>query len=264
MSRVLGDNRRTLALMQQGCKRFAHRPRRPENEKDARMSEFAYADIIILALIAVFIALRLRNTLGKDIGHRPDASQLRRQFENLDTEKVVTLPGVKTDTAEADNEAAESTALERITDLPTVAVLKEIRKADTTFRIAGFIEGARGAFEWVVNAFKEGDKETLRNLMSEDVYREFEAVLDEHAKSGVKMEATLVSIVEAEITAASLQKDKARITVAFTTEQILVEREKSGGKILSGDPSHVQKVEDVWVFERDIKDRSPNWTVIDT
>lgn len=228
------------------------------------MNEFAYADIIILALIAMFIALKLRNTLGKDVGHRPDMDDLRRRIdEQMREDNVIDLPALKEENWSKADEAEEKALVEKINDDRVNKALDEIKAIDKQFRAKEFLEGAKVAFEWVMNAFNKGEKDQLKQLMAKDVYAEFEKAIDDRPLSGAKMESTLVSVKSTDIVEAALKQKKAHVTVKFVTEQIIVERGHDG-EIVSGDASNIQVIEDEWVFERDLASGNPNWTIIDT
>lgn len=226
------------------------------------MDTFQFADIIILALIAGFIALRLRNTLGKDVGHRPDSSQLRRQMGKELEERVIAMPGAKTSADKSEAEVEPDAAFEALNE-PMKSKIAEIKQKDESFHLSEFLEGAKGAFEWVLKAFNDGEKSTLKQLLSEEVYREFEEAMIDRMSSPARADTTLVSIESAEVTEAEIVKSKLQITVKFLSEQIHVVRNEAG-KLISGDASEVTRVEDEWVFERALKSRDPNWTIIDT
>lgn len=228
------------------------------------MNEFHYADIIILALIAIFIVLRLRSTLGKDIGHKPDlTTQLRRQLGDLPEEK--TAPPGQPAVAEepSKREKAEQAARESIGDASILTGIDAIIAADSSFSISEFIDGAKGAFEWVLKAYNTGDLETLKQLLAPSIFEEFRAALEEAKKAPAKLDTTLVAITDAQILAASLEKTKARITLRILSQQIQLVRDAEGN-IIEGDASKVQTVEDEWIFERDVKSRNPNWIIMDT
>lgn len=227
------------------------------------MNGIPFADIIILGLIAVFVVLRLRNTLGKDIGHKPDLHQLRRQLSGEPEDKVVNLAGQPEPLLEDKASKEEAAMRESIGDPALLAGIDAIAAADPGFSINGFLEGAKGAFEWVLKAYSAGDAETLKVLLAAPIFEEFNHALEASKAQSAKTETTLVAITQAEITSATLDKGKARVSVRFLSEQIEVVRDAEG-KIVEGDPSKVQVVEDNWVFEREVKSRNPNWLVMDT
>lgn len=225
------------------------------------MDTFQFADIIILALIAGFIALRLRNTLGKDVGHRPDTTQLRRQMGKELEERVVSLPGVKA-TLDTETETEKDEAFDAL-EGALKSKVEAIKKQDASFILSEFMEGAKGAFEWAVKAFNDGDKSTLKQLLSKEVYQEFEDAMIDRMSSAAKADTTLVSIEEAELVDAQIKKGNVHITMKFVSDQIHVVRNEED-EVISGDASEITRVEDEWIFERSLKSRDPNWTIIDT
>lgn len=224
------------------------------------MDTFQFADIIILALIAGFIALRLRNTLGKDVGHRPDSTQLRRQMGKELEDRVVALPTAKT--AKDTLKPQEDKAFDKLNaDLQKKVEI--IKKADPGFNLSEFFEGAKGAFEWVMKAYNDGDKSTLKQLLSSDVYTEFEEAMIDRMSSPARAHTTLVAIDEISLIDAEVKDTKTHITVRYLTDQIHVVKNEDE-EVISGNPSEMIQVEDEWVFERAVKSRDPNWTIIDT
>ncbi len=227
------------------------------------MDTFQFADIIILALIAGFIALRLRNTLGKDVGHRPDSNKIRQQMGKELEERVINLPGVNRAKEDAKLQEPEiDVAFEALEGEIKTKVTAVIKK-DPEFNYSEFIEGSQGAFEWVMKAFNDGDKTTLKQLLSKEVYKEFEEAMIDRMNSDAQADTTLVSIDEAEMVDAVVKSGKVNITMRFLTDQIHVVRNEKGD-VISGDASEITRVEDEWVFERSVKSRDPNWTIIDT
>jgi len=218
---------------------------------------FQYGDIIFLGLVALFVGLRLRSMLGRNSGMDPRElwKQASRDVKPANT--PVVLPVRK---GAADEDLIPPGAQGN----PAVADgLKAIRATDATFSTTEFLSGARLAFEWVVNAFSRGDKDKLRTLLSQERFQSFASEIDARAGSGTIQENTLVSILNADVTEASLQGARAHITVQFTSEQVHVTRDKDKN-IVSGDPSNIERVVDVWTFERDTASRDPNWKITAT
>jgi predicted lipid-binding transport protein (Tim44 family) len=231
---------------------------------------FQFIDIIILALIAFFIFLRYRSTLGKDIGHKPDsnASNLRQQMGSQLEEKVVPMPGAhkadespkekKVETIESEIEKAQ------ITDSAVIEGLQAIRAADADFSLAEFTEGAKTAFEWVLNAFDKGDKKTLNQLMSSEVFEDFAAAIDARENDPQRTYTTLVSIENVDFVAVALEnKRMARITLSFHTEQIQYQKDQDGNQI-KDEQAAVQSMVDEWEFERDVTSPNPIWKIVST
>lgn len=225
------------------------------------MSEgIPYADIVIMALVAGFILLRLRSVLGQKIGNdSPDF--LKKNIEPArDDEPVVKLA----DKARAmpRERAEEDIYLQGLKDGDIAKTLRAIKEKDEGFSATQFLQGAKMAFEMIFEGFAKGDKAPLKMLLSEELYKHFESEIDARVNSGNKTETTLVSVKAEDISRAILDKNAARLNVRFTSEQITVVRD-TDGKIIEGDPSDVNEVADEWTFERDITSKNPNWKVID-
>ena len=115
----------------------------------------------------------------------------------------------------------------------------------------------------VIEAFNEADRDTLRMLLSKEIYQQFDAALTAQEEKGQKEHTTLVAILESRITDAALNGNKARITVELTSEQIRLLRDDDGA-IVEGDASIQEAVDDEWVFERNLAAADPAWKVIET
>lgn len=235
---------------------------------------FQIFDIILFAAIAAFLVLRLRNVLGKRMGHdqRPsqdpfNAQQRQRQQSGKqdgddDRDKVIPMPGRRTTSTEEVTDQDLREAAQRA-ETPLSAGLTQIKLADRDFDEKGFVEGARGAFEMVVGAYAEGDRETLRQLLANDVYSDFEQALAARESAEQTLDTTIVSVKEGEIIEAELQGKTAFVTVRFVTEQINILR-NADGTVAEGDPDHVTEVTDIWTFARNTRSRDPNWTLVAT
>src|SRR5665213_2942076 len=150
---------------------------------------------------------------------------------------------------------------------PGAAAVRSLRRAragaDGNFDHKHFLAGARAAYEMIVNAFAEGDRRTLKNLLSREVYDGFEAAITEREKRGETVESRFVSIDNAEITAAELRGRTAQLTVRFQSKLVSVTRDKDGNAI-DGSADKVTDVTDVWTFARDLSSRDPNWKLVAT
>jgi predicted lipid-binding transport protein (Tim44 family) len=223
------------------------------------MSEgFAYIDILFFAMVAAFIALRLRSVLGRRTGHeRRRTGGFGAPRPNGAADNVVALP--ERGSAQAEAEAA----LANVSDTSVKAGLTQIRLADQRFDLQQFLGGARAAFEMIVEAYAAGDKATLRPLLADDVYGGFEGAIDQRQAAGQSLETQLTAVPAAELIGAEMQGRHARITVRFKSERINVLRDPAG-KILEGDPHTAEEVVDLWTFERDTTSADPNWTLVET
>lgn len=213
-----------------------------------------YFDIILFAMVAAFLVLRLRSVLGRRTGHerRPDPVLRRAEAPG---DKVVALGNRGPVAPPPQLAAAPADAV--------AAGLERIRAADPGFDPAHFIEGARVAFEMIVAAFAAGDKARLRPLLSDDVYKPFAAAIDERGPAGETLETRILQIKRLDIAEAGFVGHVARITVKFVSDQINVLRAHDGS-IVDGDPEHGIEKTDFWSFARDTRSTDPNWVLVAT
>jgi predicted lipid-binding transport protein (Tim44 family) len=233
---------------------------------------FDITTIIVLA-VAVLIFLKLRSVLGQRTGReRPpyDPYSVRRSAGD----KVVALPGRAVDTpaptesvrpVEATESGASADQWKGIAQPGTAlaTALDAIVADDRSFDPKHFIAGARAAYEMIVTAYAEGDRRTLKNLLSKDVADGFEAVIRERETRGETAESRFVSIDATDITAAELRGRTAQVTVRFRSHLVTVTRDRSGN-VVDGNPDVVTDVTDVWTFARDLSSRDPNWKLVAT
>ena len=225
------------------------------------MSEGNYADIIILALIAGFILLRLRSILGDKVGnddpgyfHKPLSLVPDKQEPIVQLDEKSLKPKLREE---------PDAYLSGLNGGPVADALVSIKAKDPQFTATHFLEGAKAAFEMVFDAFAKGDKQTLKMLLSDAIFQHFSSDITAREAMEHKTEHTLVSVKAQDITQASLIGNAAHLTVHFVSEQVTVVRNKSG-VIVEGNPSDISKVDDQWTFERDVTSKSPNWKVIET
>ncbi len=227
--------------------------------------------IIFLAL-AVFIFLRLRSVLGQRTGReRPPYDPYTAPPRDVRpaTEKVVTLPNRGTEkpkTVDIAGKPSEPSERWKGIAEPGSALaggLDAIAAADPSFDAKHFIAGARAAYEMIVTAFAQGDRRTLKNLLSREVCEGFETAITERETRGETMESRFVSIDNADMTAAELRGRAAQITVKFVSQLVSVTRDKAGN-VVDGNAEKVTDVTDVWTFARDLSSRDPNWKLVAT
>lgn len=227
---------------------------------------FAFFDIIFFALVAAFIFLRLRGVLGRRTGQErpPSDPYSRRNLPKRGAEagddKVIPLPG----RGETERAAEDG----RVSDIapqgsPLAQALTQIKIADRSFETASFLEGAKAAYEMVVSAFAAGDRDTLRRLVSDEVFQSFDSAIRQREEKSEKAEITVVGIKSGDIIAAALNGRTAEITVKFVSEIIGCTRTASGD-VVEGHPTATRTVTDIWTFARDTRARDPNWTLIAT
>ncbi len=225
--------------------------------------------IIFLAL-AVFIFLRLRSVLGQRTGReRPpyDPYSARDAVRGSTGDKVVTLPPrtIEQQAAKPSEPAEPVDRWKGIAPMGSAIAggLDAIVAADKTFDPRHFLTGARAAYEMIVVAFAQGDRRTLREWLSKDVYDSFDAVIREREGRGDTVETRFVSIDATEVAGAELRARTAQLTVRFVSQLLTVTRDKSGN-VTDGNAEKVVDVTDVWTFARDVTSRDPNWKLVAT
>ncbi|HAD26912.1 MAG TPA: translocase [Alphaproteobacteria bacterium] len=223
---------------------------------------FQFIDIIFFALIAGFILLRLRSVLGTRSGNekRPEDAIRRQKTPSPDERRddnVVRLPGSETEGWASD----ESMGI--VPDSPLAQSLTEIQLIDRSFNPQYFLTGARQAYEMIISAFAKGDRETLRPLLNDDVFAQFDAAISERETQNQSMETELVRMADVRMADATLNDTMAEITVKFSVELISAVR-NADGAILQGHPTVPQEVSELWTFARDIGSKDPNWLLIAT
>ncbi len=222
---------------------------------------------MIFVVAAIFVFIQLRNVLGKRTGNeRPPMDPLKRERDTViptddrvdDGDNVITLPGRgdRPDIyGEIDRYAKPDTELNK--------GLRAVRDALPDFSPKQFIEGAKLAYEMIVMAFADGDRKTLKNLLSKDVYEGFDAALTERETRGETVQTNFVGIESIRITNAQVRDREAHLTLTVVSQLVSATRGKDG-QIVDGDPESVGEVEDVWTFARDTRSRDPNWRLYAT
>jgi len=225
---------------------------------------FHFLDIIFFAMIAAFVVLRLRSVLGRRTGHekpRPPRFQGSAERGARRDDNVVDLPGRRRADGSAEDDAPASAGVWGRGQ--TVSGLDAVMRADPNFDVESFLSGARGAFEMVVGAFAEGDKSALRPLLSDEVFSNFAAAIDEREAAGETMETEVLGFKSVSVQDGRMEGRVAHVTVEFITEQINVVRD-SAQKAVDGDADHIAKVTDLWTFARDTASGDPNWLLVAT
>lgn len=220
---------------------------------------------VFFLIAAVLIFLQLRSVLGRRTGHEkppfdPYSPRDIAKGPGSDDGKVITLPR-REETDGDERFAAIDSFAKPGTDLNKA--LREVSKVDPSFNPREFLNGARLAYEMIVMAFADGDRKTLKSLLSREVYDGFDSAITEREKNGEVMKATFVGIEKAEITQAVVKDHDEQITVRILCQLISATYDK-GGKLIDGDAEAVAEVNDIWTFSRDTRSRDPNWKLVAT
>lgn len=216
---------------------------------------------------AVIVFIQLRAVLGKRTGHeRPPREQMERRDQTdaqdgIDDPKVVTLPRRGREAAEPDAFAAVDAYAEPGSDLNNG--LRELVKADPSFNPKEFVGGATMAYEMIVSAYADGDRKTLKSLLSREVFDGFVSAIDEREARGETVRSNFVGIEKANIIQAEMKGTEANVTLRIISQLISATLDKDG-EVVEGDLVEVTDVNDVWTFTRDTRSRDPNWRLIAT
>ncbi len=222
--------------------------------------------IIILALVAVFILLQLRRTLGKKTGYDPTKDQpgdrdssYRRPTDQSHSDDEDNVVPIRRE--EDQPEPAVNLGLAKSS--PFYSVIEKIHLFDHTFNLRSFFDGAEYAYGLVLNAFWSGDRKTLRNMLSRQVFDQFDGVIADMERKKLRHENKLMDIEKIDLKDVNLTGSLAEITVEFTSHMIMTTRD-GDGNIIEGNADRAIKVIDIWTFCRDVKSRDPNWTLVAT
>lgn len=217
-------------------------------------------EIVILAMIAAFLGLRLYSVLGRRAEHEEESIPQRFEPSENAPQQAPAAVGAP--------QAAQPRPAELDGVQPAVERgIREIVAADRSFEFGAFVEGARGAYEMVLEAFWKGDKDTLRELCDDDVYAGFASAIDAREAEGLTLDNKLVRIEETRVHSATLETAKfskvARIAVLFVADIAAVTRDKDGN-VVAGSLDDAIESRDIWTFSRDVSSRDPNWILDET
>ena len=195
-------------------------------------SSFEYLDIILLAIIAGFIILRLRGILGRRTGHeKKDFGDLfgKKVTQSGSEKKVVNLSSSKLDDATKEQ----------------------------------FIKGAKAAYEMIITSFAKGDKKALKPLLNKKIFQNFSDEIDYRKKENLKSELTFVGVKSAEIKNFEKKDNNYTFTVNFVSEIITCQKDKNNN-VIEGSPDIIKTVKDVWKFSKNMWSSNPNWYLVET
>lgn len=213
--------------------------------------------IIVLAAIAIFLVLRLRNVLGTRGGfERPE--------QPLPRPGPLRRPQVVTDADAAEDDDPEISA-HAAPGSPTHAALAAIRDAEPGFAVGEFVSGARQAYEMIVTGYERGDLSEVRGFLAPEVLAGFEEAIEARRKAGLTVEFNFIGVRDAQVAEARFDAGTrmAEITMRLTAELTSAVR-NAAGEVVEGDPGAVRRQIDIFTFERRVGSRDPNWTLVST
>lgn len=215
-----------------------------------------FVDILIFAIIAIFLGLRLRNILGSRDGYEQTPEEMGQNRAKRDM----------SDAAEADRDAFDE-GQKKVVPLrpaaPSGSGITAIKQADPSFQEDQFMQGAASAFAMVLNAYAEGDLSQLRRLLGYDLFNEFSEAIRQRNVENESLSLVIDQIDDVQILDGELVDGIASVNVRFVSQQTRRLFDAQGDEIID-DSSHNETVIDVWTFERDTQIADPNWKLVET
>jgi len=195
-------------------------------------SQFGFIDIILLAMFAGFIILRLRNILGRKTGHQ--SKPMSRYFPK----GVEVLKDIE------NNEA-----------IKTGNVDEEVKKQ--------FLKGAEIAYEQIITSFAKGDKKSLKTLLGQNMFKDFSDAIDDRKSKNIKNETTFIGVKSSKVLEFKKIENIYKVTVNFVSEIITCVKDKDNN-IIEGNPDTIKTVNDVWKFSKNMWSQDPTWYLVET
>lgn len=214
----------------------------------------AVIQLIVLAAIAIFLIIKLKNVLGTRDGyeHPIEPEQQPTPVAKRDFEVIEGGP--------------DPDIVDHVDEGSTAAVsLAAMKRVEPKFSVSEFLQGARGAYEMILMAFETGDIEKIKPFLSPEVYEAFEGAVNARKEQGLDVQAEFLGLRELVLSGADFDHatNDAEVTVRFGSELISVAR-NTAGEVVEGDPKAPRKQRDVWTFARKMGSNDPNWQLVAT
>jgi len=210
--------------------------------------------IVLLAMIAAFLGMRLYSVLGKRTGHEQEPVLPRERSAASSPVRLDESDGAQTTAAAP----ADTSGL--VYEPAAEAGLRQLLASDRNFDAGRFMEGAEAAYRMILEAYWKGDRDTLRDLCDDDSYQAFVDAIDARESRGETLDNRLMVIETAKITAVELNRSEARVTVRYRADISAVTRD-ADGKLIAGSMSDATQTDDLWTFRRQIGSNDPNWVL---
>lgn len=210
--------------------------------------------LLVLAAIAVFLILRLRNVLGTRDGYEAPPLPKPEDRRGPRPDFEVIEGGIDRDIIDHASEGS-----------PAARALAAMKRIDPEFNVGEFLRGARGAYEMILMAFERGDIATVKPFLGDEVYEAFSSVVAEREKQGMQVEAHFTGISDLALKDATFDEatTEGEISVGFTGEMTWVLRDRAGD-IVEGGKDEIRRQKDVWSFARTMGSEDPNWQLVAT
>jgi predicted lipid-binding transport protein (Tim44 family) len=211
--------------------------------------------LLVLAGIAVFLVLRLRNVLGT-----------REGFEQPPAREMPQSPGHRKPELEVIEGGPDRDVIDHVAEgSPQADALLSMKSIDHSFMLGDFLAGARGAYEMIVMGFEKGELEEIKPFLAPDIYDTFAEVVAARKEQGLTIEAEFIGVREMKVIDATLDEDthEAEIIVRFTAELTSAVK-NAAGEVIEGSASEVKRQKDTWAFAHDMGSENPNWMLVST
>jgi len=207
-------------------------------------------EFIILFAIAAFVLYRLKSVIGTRTGYEPPSDGM--QGPGRESEQEATA-------SSGDDDELEAKAV-RDLDPDDRSALAEIRSVEPDFSLEDFLHGARSAYEMILTAYEEGDRGTLQDLLTPDVYQAFEQIIRNREEKGLQVESRFIGVRDLKVEKIAFDPDTAEadLTLRFVGEMITAVRDAEN-RVVEGDPNEIRRQTDVWTFSRVMGAPNPNW-----
>ena len=218
------------------------------------MNNIPYIDILILAMIAIFIINRLRNVLGKKTGNESDIvekfTQRKNTFKESEPDSISNQKVSKLNNSIKKNLHSNK---------KINYAINEILKIDNNFEINSFCDGAKKAFEFILTEYSNSNLKALEKLVSKNIFKAFENQINLRSKKKEELEITVISVKNPEIKGVNLEKKYiAYFKLLFESEQVQITK-NSRGEIVDGDNNQILQIKEIWTFSKNLKNNDPNW-----
>ena len=222
--------------------------------------QFQFLDIVFLGIIVLLLISRLRSVLGtrpaSDDSVKNEASSFGKVVDISEYRTLESKTGAK-----MEPDIAAAAGFEESAEI--VQNLKKIKESFPSFDLVDFMQKAPRAFEYIALAFAKGDKESLKPLLSENIFNSFSKAIDERLARNETAEFSLIGFKSIKLTDARLSGNDAELTVEFETEQTNIVK-NAEGEIIIGDPTYIETVTDIWTLKKDMRVSDPVWILTAT
>ena len=218
-------------------------------------------DLILFAMVAAFLVLRLRSVLGRRTGYERPRREGPAAYDPQ-APRPAPASDVSPDLPPVQIPADGTRRVVPDPRGPVGQAVMRIRGVDPTFDPTGFLHGAEGAFRMIVDAFAKGDRQTLRMLLSDETYGGFEGEISRREAAGESQRSEVRAMQETKIEAADLRGTVADVTVRFVSDQVNLTSAKDGSVVAGAEA--VTELNDIWTFQRDLRSEDPTWRLVGT